>query len=96
MKPHTFFKPESDRVETGLWAVIVIVVLLAIALAAMPAVAPPGQHSPSTASPPAALVTQISAESGQGRFQQLIADLRTLVAALRYLMEAETDPATIA
>ena len=96
MKANTFFKPQPDRVEAGLWAVITLVVLLAVALAAMPAIAPPDQPGTRVTSPPAATLAHGASNYAQNRLRQLVADMRTLVAALRYLMESETEPAVIA
>jgi hypothetical protein len=96
MKANTFFQPQPDRVETGLWAVITLVVLLAIALAAMPAIAPPDQPGAGPTSPPAATLAHTSSNYVQIGLHQFVADMRTLVAALRYLMESETEPTVVA
>src|SRR5690242_9557810 len=96
MKSPTFLKPQTDRVETSVWVVISVVILLTIGLAGLNAITPPEQSPSRGGSPPAALVAPKPSTTAQGRLHQLVADMRTVVAALRYLMEPEPEPTVIA
>jgi hypothetical protein len=91
MKSHTFFKPESQRAENTVLALLGLVGLLAIVLAAMPLVVPPDGPGSAAISAPASELVQNPALHPLSRLEQLKADMRTLVAALRYLMDPEIE-----
>jgi hypothetical protein len=97
MKTHTFLKSESEHGETRLWAVLAAASLLAITLAFLPAFRPATSPASGAGSAPPPAQVQSPPEHHQvDRMHQLVADMRTLVAAIRYLLTPETDAANIA
>jgi hypothetical protein len=96
MKSHTFFQPEPQRTETTILAILALVGLLAIALAILPAIVPPDNRESAAASVTSPVTTVRPYDRPLSRLDQMKADMRTLAAALRYLLEPETDAVMIA
>ena len=96
MKNHTFFKPEPQRAENTVLALLGLAGLLAIVLAAMPLVVPPDAQGSAAISTSASELVQLMHRHPFSRLERWKADMRTLVAALRYLMEPEIEPTTVA